>query len=145
MCDTPRLVLYHKQRSSARLRFLRHAHGGVSTPGPLAADAAVHPGPCAVDDSGGGRLHTHPGMLLRAAEAVLGLRRGCIEPDAGFQAHIRAADVCSAVHLACFIDLDPPIAAAAAVGAAFIDLTGARGLPASELALLRLVYEHAMS
>jgi hypothetical protein len=145
MPDAPRLVLYHKQRSSARLRFLRYAHGGVTRPGPLAADAAVHPGPCAVDDSVAGRLHTHPGMLLRAAEAELGLQRGCIEPDGGFHGHIRAAEVCTAVHLACFVDLDPPIAAAAAAGAAFIDLTGARGLPAPELALLRLVYEHAMS
>ncbi|NBC15576.1 MAG: hypothetical protein GVY09_19975 [Gammaproteobacteria bacterium] len=143
MSAVTRLVLYHKQRSSARLRFLRHAHGGVCTLGPLAADATVHPGPCA-GDAGGGRLHTHPGMALRAAETELGLQRGGIEADGGFQGQVRGADGCVDVQLGYFVDLDPPIAAAEAAGAAFIDLTEARGLPTPELSLLRLVYEYTL-
>jgi hypothetical protein len=145
MTDTLHLVLYHKHRTSARLRFLRHAHGGICTPGPLPADAQVQTHPCATDSAAdGGRLHLHPGMLLRAAEADLGLPRGGIESDAGFRGHVCTADGCAAVQLASFTDLDPPVDAAASVGAAFIELTAARGLPAVELALLRLAYEHVL-
>lgn len=147
MTDTLHLVLYHKHRTSARLRFLRHAHGGICRSGPLPADARVQANPCAdqtAADTDGGRLHLHPGMLLRAAEADLGLPRGCIESDAGFRGHVCTADGCAAVQLASFTDLDPPIDAAASVGAAFIELTAARGLPAVELALLRLAYEHVL-
>ena len=48
------------------------------------------------------------------------------------------------VYLAHFTSIDPPFEAAEAAGAAFIDLTQARGLPAAELALLRLAYEHVL-
>ncbi len=144
MPDAPRLVLYHKQRTSARLRFLRHAHGGVCLSGPLPADAQVYSGLCDGATPEGGRLHAHPGMLLRAAEGALGLTRGAIGPEAGFRSHVLSAGGCAEVHLASFTDLDPPIAAAEAVGARFIDLTGARELAAAELALLRLAYEHLL-
>ncbi|MGD2020717.1 MAG: hypothetical protein PVJ47_06665 [Thiohalocapsa sp.] len=145
MTERLHLILYHKQRSSARLRFLRHAHGGVCTPGPLPADAVVQRHPCDAETSAdGGRLQLHPGMLLRATEANLGLPRGCLEPDAGFRGHVCSADGCAAVRLASFTNLDPPMAAAASVGATFLDLTAARGLPAAELALLRLAYEHVL-
>ena len=33
--STPRLILFHKQSTSARTRFLRHGHGGICTLGPL--------------------------------------------------------------------------------------------------------------
>jgi len=92
----------------------------------------------------GATLRTHPGMLLRAAEAALGLPRGCIEADGGFRCRVVVDGDHADVHLAHFSDIDPPLGAAAAAGAEFIDLTAARGLPRPELELLRLAYEHVL-
>ena len=110
MSDTALLVLYHKQRTSARLRFLRHAHGGICADAVLPADAAVAAGACAGDDP----VRIHPGMLLRAAEAALALPRGSLEADAGFRCHVHADGRCTEVYLAQFGDIDPPTAAAGA-------------------------------
>jgi hypothetical protein len=143
MPEPGQLVLYHKHPTSARLRFLRHAHGGVCAAAPLPDDAQIEAGAggCGSEKAA---VSTHPGMLLRAAESALGLSRGCIEPDGGFRCHILADGCCAQVHLARFCDIDPPLDAALAVGADFIDLTAARRLPAVELRLLRLAYEHVL-
>jgi len=139
MPDT-HLILYHKQSTSARTRFLRFRHGGVCGPEALPADATV-------DDPGGGNaatLLTHPGMLLRATETALDLARGSLASDAGFHCRVFAGADSGDVYLAHFTSIDPPFEAADAAGAAFIDLTQARGLPPAELALLRLAYEHVL-
>ncbi len=145
MYESPLLVLYHKQRTSARLRFLRHAHGGICMGGPMPEDARIETLSGQPAMAGAGAvLRTHPGMLLRAAETALGLRRGCIEVDRGFRCRALVDDVRVDVHLAHFSDIDPPLSAAAAAGARFIALTAARGLPRPELELLRLAYEHVL-
>jgi hypothetical protein len=145
MRPSPFLVLYHKQRTSARLRFLRHAHGGICAEGPMPADARVETISGAAEAAGGGAtLRTHPGMLLRGAEAALGLPRGSIEADGGFRCRVLVNGAPADVHLAHFSDIDPPTGAAAAAGAEFIELTAARGLPRPELELLRLAYEHVL-
>ncbi|WP_058556690.1 hypothetical protein [Thiohalocapsa sp. ML1] len=141
MSAAAHLVVYHKQSTSARLRFLRPAHGGICTDAVLPATTVVHPGACG---AAGGPVRQHPGILLRNAEAALSLPRGCIESDGGFRCHVVADGVCAEVHLAQFKAIDPPLAAAAAAGASFIELSQARGMPAPELALLRLVYEHVL-
>ena len=87
---------------------------------------------------------THPGMLLRATEKTLDLTRGSLASDAGFHCRVFAGADSGDVYLAHFTSIDPPFEAADAAGAAFIDLTQARGLPAAELALLRLSYEHVL-
>jgi hypothetical protein len=143
--QSPHLVLYHKQHTSARLRFLRHAHGGICAAGPMPADTRIETVVGAGAQVGAGAsLSTHPGMLLRAAEAALGLPRGCIEADGGFRCRVVVEGNGADVHLAHFCDIDPPLDAAAAAGAEFIDLTAARGLPRVELELLRLAYEHVL-
>jgi hypothetical protein len=141
MADAAQLVLYHKQRSSARLRFLRHAHGGMCTLRPLPVDARVQTGPC---DGTSEAVRLHPGMLLRAAEATLALPRGCIASDATFRCSVLADAGCADVYLGQFTDIDPPLHAVAAAGGSFIELVQARRLPRSELMLLRLVYEHVL-
>ncbi len=138
MPDT-HLILYHKQSTSARTRFLRFGHGGVCGPEALPADASVD-APSARDAT----LLTHPGMLLRATETTLALPRGSLESDAGFHCRVLAGAVSGDVYLAHFTSVDPPFDAADGAGAAFIDLTQARGLPPTELALLRLAYEHVL-
>lgn len=134
------LILYHKQSTSARTRFLRFAHGGVCGPEALPVDAAV----ADPADGSADRVLTHPGMLLRATETTLKLARGSLASDAGFHCRVSSGADGSDVYLAHFTSIDPPFEAADAAGAAFIDLTQARGLPPTELALLRLAYEHVL-
>lgn len=145
MPEPAQLVVYHKHPTSARLRFLRHAHGGICAAAPLPAAARIETGACAPDAANGnGAVRAHPGMLLRGVEAALALPRGCIEPDGAFRCHVVADGGCAEVLLARFRDIDPPFDEASAVGADFIDLTDARRLPAAELMLLRLAYEHVL-
>ena len=134
-----RLILYHKQATSARTRFLRFRYGGVCGPDGLPADVELQS-----DSPTRAAIVTHPAMLLRAAEVQLSLPRGELEPDAGFHCRIVSGGNASDVFLAHFTAIDPPFDAAAAVGAAFIDLTQARGLPTAELSILRLAYEHVL-
>jgi hypothetical protein len=151
MSDEPRLVLYHKQATSARLRFLRHAAGGICSPAGLPDGVAVETsGSTARSRTGsepgaaGAVLHVHPGMLLRSAEQSLSMPRGSLEPDAGFSCRLVADGFRAEVLLGYFTTIDPPVTEAAAVGASFIELTEARTLPAAQLSLLRLIYEHLL-
>jgi hypothetical protein len=134
--NEPRLILYHKQSTSARTRFLRLAYGGICAFGPLPESARlVLPG------EGPGSLVSHPTPLVRAAERQLGLAAGGLEPEPEFRLRLRSDAGEIEVLLARFTATDPPFAVAQAQGGAFIDLTQARGLPALELGLLRLAYE----
>jgi len=134
--NAPKLILYHKQSTSARTRFLRLDHGGVCGLEPLPADATVSDGA-----TGPGKVVTHPAPFLRAAESHLGLPAGSLEAEPGFRCRVTSAEGASEVFLARFVTTDPPFEKAADRGGTFIDLTQARGLPAVELALLRRAYE----
>jgi hypothetical protein len=107
----PRLILFHKQRSSARTRFLRFA------------DTVLACGP------------------LPAAEERMALPSGSLEIVADFQRDVDAGAGTVPVLLAGFTSIDPPFAAAEAIGARFVAITEARGLPPVELELLRHAYE----
>lgn len=132
----PRLIMYHKQSTSARTRFLRLAHGGVCGFAPLPTQAGL-----ADADLGPSQVVTHPATLVRIAEARLGLPAGSLEAEPGFRCRVSGADGETEVFLARFTTTDPPFETAAAQGGAFIDLTQARGLPPVELDLLRRAYE----
>lgn len=134
--NAPKLILYHKQPTSARTRFLRLDHGGVCGPEPLPADAELSDAmaaPC--------KVVSHPAPLLRAAESRMGLSAGSLEAESGFRCRVTSSEGASEVFLARFVTTDPPFDKAADRGGTFIDLTQARGLPAVELALLRRAYE----
>ncbi len=128
----PRLILFHKQKTSARTRFLRFADTVLAF-GPLAASATL----CAET----GVVHPHPAAHLRAAEERLALPAGSLEAVADFDAGVATPDGTVPVLLAGFTSIDPPFAAAAEIGARFASITEARGLPAIELELLRRAYE----
>jgi hypothetical protein len=82
---------------------------------------------------------------LREAEQSLALPRGTLEPDTGLACQLATdGGFCADVVLGRFTTIDPPFGEAEAVGAGFIDLTEAKALPAAELSLLRLVYEHLL-
>jgi hypothetical protein len=132
----PRLILYHKQSTSARTRFLRLGHGSVCGPHPLPPGAEL-----LREDAALAKVITHPIPLVRAAETQLGLPAGSLEADHAYRYRVTWGVGESEVFLARFTATDPPFEAAAALGATFIDLTQARALPATELDLLHRAYE----
>lgn len=129
-----RIILFHKQATSARTRFLRFAGGTVCGFEPLPKNAELM-------EEEGGRIARHPGATVTAAERRLGLPAGSLEAEGTFRAQVAGRDGPFTIFLAGFTTIDPPFAAASAVGATFIDLTDARTLPPVELALLRRAYE----
>lgn len=131
-----RLIMFHKQSTSARTRFLQLAYGGVCAFEGLPALAQALDEPPA-----SGKVALHPGKLLHAAETWIGMESGSLEAEAGFKAWVDVPGGPVQVFLARFTAIDPPFEHAEARGARFIDLTQARGLPVAELALLRQAYE----
>lgn len=128
-----RLLLAHKQKTSARVRFLRFPHGMCAFE-PLPPLAAV------LEDAPESRIETHPGLYLRSAEAQLGLDSGGLELEAEFNASLDAPGGPIQVRLAIFTSIDPPFDAAEKLGGKFIAITEARGSTPAEMALLREAY-----
>lgn len=137
MTDLPadlRLILAHKQKTSARLRFVRFAHGMCAfTPLPTLS---------VVEDEGEGApaVALHPSAWLRAAEARLKLDHGSLKPEAEFNATVQTPDGPITIHLASLDYVDPPFAEAEAAGGRFVAITEARGCSPVEMELLRRAY-----
>ncbi len=133
----PRLILFHKQATSGRLRFFC-LPDGVLAFAPLPALATLR------DEDYVPTVHTHPAAVLRTAAERLGLADGAIEPEAEFQAWVDtpAGDV--PVLLAAFTGIDPPFALAEQQQARFIAITESRPLSEVERLLLRRAYEHVL-
>lgn len=133
-----RLILAHKQKTSARLRFLRFPHGMCAFT-PLPAVSVVEgEGEEALRDTP--PVAHHPSAWLRAAEARLGLDGGSLKPEAEFHATVRTPDGPVTIHLASLDYVDPPFAQAEAAGARFVAITEARGCAPVEMELLRRAY-----
>lgn len=131
--DNIRLILAHKQSTSARVRFLSFAHG-IAAFEPLPPFASFHlatPAP---------RVLHHPAVYLHAAETRLGLPEGSLKHEPEFVAFVTTQEELIAVYLVFFTSIDPPFAAAEASGARFIAITEARGFSELELELLRHAY-----
>jgi hypothetical protein len=136
MADFPasmRLILAHKQSTSARVRFLCFAHGicAFEALPPLSSFDEATPAPLVVH---------HPVVYLRAAEARLGLTKGSLKHEPEFVAIVETPDELITVCLAVFTSIDPPFEAVEAVGARFIAITEARACSDVELNLLRNAY-----
>ncbi|MBI3480515.1 MAG: hypothetical protein HY016_09210 [Nitrosomonadales bacterium] len=131
--DNLRLILAHKQSTSAWVRFLCFAHG-ISAFSPLpqmsSFDEAT-PAPQVVH---------HPGVYLRAAEARLGLQECSLRHEPEFVATVQTPGEAIAVNLALIATIDPPFSAAETIGARFIAITEARDCSDVELNLLRHAY-----
>jgi hypothetical protein len=137
-----RLILYHKQATSARIRFLKLGYGGVCGFEPI-------PMPAALIEKGGGRsddagVVMHPATLVADAERRLGLEPGALEVDGGFREQVDVPGGPIEVFLAHFTTIDPPFDQVAEHGGVFIEFAEARGLPGVDLELMREVYEHAI-
>lgn len=134
MPDLPknlRLILAHKQSTSARVRFLCFPHG-------ITAFAALPP--LSSFDEATLQVVHHPAVYLLAAQVRLGLPAGSLKHEPEFVATVMTPDAPIAVSLAVFTGIDPPFAAAEAIGARFIAITEARNFSEVELDLLRHAY-----
>lgn len=129
-----RLILAHKQKTSARLRFLRLPHG-ICAFGPLPALSVLEE-----EGEGEPAVAYHPSAWLRAAEARLGLATGSLKPEPEFHAIVQTPAGPVTVQLAELDCIDPPFAEAAAIGGSFVAITEARGCAPVELELLRRAY-----
>ena len=129
-----RLILAHKQKTSARVRFLRLPHGVVAFD-PLPALSVV-------EEEGEGEppVPYHPNTGLRAAEQRLGLDSGSLKAEAAFHATVQTPGGPVTVQLALLDHVDPPFQAAEAIGGRFIAITEARSRAPVELELLRRAY-----
>lgn len=130
----PRLLLFHKQGTSARTRFLRFSDSLLAF-APLPESAVLRAEGMAPDG-----FSPRVPTLLKRAEEKLGLPGGSLQVDAEFSATLDTPQGEVPVLLAGFTTLDPPFAAAESVGARFIAITEVRGLPAVELELVRRAY-----
>lgn len=129
-----RVILYHKQATSARTRFLRLENSSVCL-----FDAI--PTPADLVDRVEGNTINHPAAILQEAEQRLGFPAGCLKAEGEYRQLVEVTGQTIQVILAAITTLDPPFEAAEKRGASFIDLTQARGLPEIELQLLRCAYE----
>ncbi|MBR0566556.1 hypothetical protein J5J83_10565 [Azoarcus sp. L1K30] len=123
------LILYHKQSTSARLRFARFGDSVVAARIEAPADEAVRP---------------HPGPLTASAADRMGLPAGALQIDPEFEADMLSPSGTLSVRLAHFTDIDPPFDAVASAQGRFVSITEMRGIPDTERDVLRLVYEHVI-
>lgn len=131
--ENMRLILAHKQATSARVRFLCFPHG-------VTAFAALPPLSSFDEAAPAMQVVHHPAVYLLAAEARLGLPAGSLKHEPEFVATVETPDEPIAVNLVVFTSIDPPFAAAEAIGARFIAITEARNFSEVELGLLRHAY-----
>ena len=129
-----RAILFHKQPTSARLRFMRFAHDSVCAFTPIPRLSQAHAGqqPNPV---------MHPTQVVQRLEQELGFEAGTLHAEEGYRYSVEVPDDQIQILLVGIDSTDPPFEQAARIGAKFIDLTQARGLPDVELELLRGAYE----
>lgn len=131
----PRLIMYHVQGYSARLRFLKLASGSVCYHEPLPKLSQF------MDQEPNEKLALHPAAYVKEAAQWLGMKTDELEAEGEYRAWVDVPDGTVQVFLVRFTTEDPPFAAAEAQGAEFVELPQARNLPPTELELLRKAYE----
>ena len=130
-----RVILYHKQATSAWLRFLRFANHSVCAFEPLPKLSVL------MDEVPERVLVLHPAPIIRDAEQQLGLNPGDLEAEGEYQEMVDVAGGPINILLARFTSIDPPFDLAERLQGRFIDLPDARDLMDTELLLLRKAYE----
>lgn len=138
LADT-RVIVYHKQATSARTLFLVHAHGSVIVPEPLPPLAAVHGGE--VPDPAEPTLAAHPASLAAALARCFGAPAEAIEIDPEFRAWVDTPGRRLSIYLGRLRAIDPPQSQFAALGARFAALTELRRQAPAELELLQRAYQ----
>jgi hypothetical protein len=134
-----RVLFFHKQRTSARLRFLIFASG-------LVAPAALDPTAVLLDGTpaASGKVSPHPALVGSLCAEHFGLPRGELRIDGEFRLHGEDRGRSFTLLLAEFLAIDPPFDHAARVGGRFVAITEALGLGHAERKALRMAYAHIL-
>ncbi|MEZ5588892.1 MAG: hypothetical protein R3E46_17640 [Sedimenticolaceae bacterium] len=132
-----RAILFHKQATSARLRFLLFSYGSVCALEKLPVPAQVH-------ETCSGSPRLHPASVLQQIACSIGLSAEKLRAEPAYRVEVEVAGALIQIVLIAIDSIDPPFEHAEQIGARFIDLTQARGLPPVELELLRRAYESVL-
>lgn len=135
--DRNRVILCHFDSYSAALLFARYG-SSVLAPSPLSEAASDMPAP---DDAG---EHYAPAAVLDALATKYGLDAAQLKMDDGFQAWLSDDDRPIRIHLARFTTFEAPGEAIAPLGGAFKPISQMRGMPTTELNLMRQVFNLIM-
>lgn len=135
--DRNRVILSHFDSYSAALLFARFGNS-VLAPTPLPEAASDMPAP-----DGASQHHT-PAAVLNALTAKYGIDPAQLRLDEDFDAWLSSASGPIRIHLARFTTFEAPGEAIAPHGGAFKPISQMRGLPTTELNLLRQVFNLIM-
>jgi len=149
LLESARVILYHKQSTSAMTRFFRlNSEGEVRDTGegvlvgrPLPQLATLLDSDSGSDSDG---IVPHPGAIAAELEKWLALPAGSLQVDGDFMQLVEIPGSVVRVYLMRFTTIDPPFDHAEAVDAAFVPLTQTRGLPSVQMELLRSAYAAIM-
>ena len=129
-----RAIVFHKQATSARLRFLLFESGSVCAPQPIPQLAQAHAGQQP-------ETPLHPAPLTRELTQAWNFEADSLRAEEGYRFVVEVPNQTIQIVLLALDTIDPPFEQAERIGARFIDLTQARGLTPVELELLRGAYE----
>lgn len=135
--DRNRVILCHFDSYSTALVFARHGDS-VLTPIPLPETASSMAAPDVAD------THDTPGMVFDALVEKYGFNPTQLKMDEGFEAWLSDAGRPIRIHLARFTGLDAPHEAIEPLGATFKPISQMRGMPMTELNLMRQVFNLIM-
>lgn len=136
--ENNRLIIYHKQSVSARVRFFvlngSVCHFDGLPPLSKIIDSSI-------DED---QIVDYPETLIASSTKQLGLSSDILEIEKSFQAIVKTDDLRIEVYIARFTTVDLPTEQVASLGGKFITITEAMRLPSVEIELLRLVYSFLM-
>lgn len=128
-----RVILCHFDSYSCALNFARYG-GSVLAPAPLPEATSDMPPPAKA-----GERHA-PAEVLDALVAKYGLDPAQLKIDDDFEAWLSSDKGPIRIHLARFTGLDAPHAAIEPLGGVFKPISQMRGMPMTELNLMRKVF-----
>lgn len=129
-----RVILYHKQATSARTRFLKFSYGSVCAFEGLPKLAQL-------TDSNQLNKLLHPASILDQLVQQLGFAASQLQVEGEYLQLVDVPGETIQIMLVAITSIDPPFEWADQLDAQFIDITMARDLPQIELELLRHAYE----
>lgn len=135
------IILFHKQSTSARVRFLLAENSSICFATEIPALATLVEENQLSKDS---TVDKHPATAVGELEQQMGLAKGDIELVKDFSLKLDVPNQVIPVYLGYFKNIDPPFDEVATIGAKFIAITEARRLPPVELQLLQKAYQYLM-
>ena len=136
--DNHRLIIYHKQATSARVLFFALNDSVCHLDG-LPPNAKIVDSNIEED-----RVIDYPANLIPNITKQLELPSDILEIETTFQAIAQSGDLTFGIYLAGLTTTDPPREQLDRLGGKFMTIIEARTLPALELELLRLAYSFLM-